>query len=77
MVFIQMKAFIYWFMNFGLNSNSSLGLSPCNIFQFTLKYVGLFNSHRRNYIPREQQRTLYCGQVNSDKLVGKRVVING
>jgi aspartyl-tRNA synthetase len=24
-----------------------------------------------------QQRTLYCGDVNSDKLIGKRVVING
>ncbi|MGA2141133.1 MAG: aspartate--tRNA ligase [Brevinematales bacterium] len=28
-------------------------------------------------ITREQQRTQYCGEVNSDKLVGKRVVING
>jgi len=28
-------------------------------------------------ITKEQQRTLYCGEVKSDKLVNKRVVING
>ncbi len=28
-------------------------------------------------ITKEQQRTLYCGEVNKDSLVGKRVVING